>query len=272
MSRWTQRLLWPATISALLLLVAGGWLSSPPGTQWRIIREMRAAGGGVSVIGLAPAGWFGKLKAAFPVAFGDVYSVSLADVPARKHWLRAMRDWKNLHTLWLNRSALADADLIPLSGHTVLTELYLNGNPITAAGLRNVGSKPRLRHLELNWTRVRNFESLQRQFPGLQVLKLRGTSFSDTDVKDLAGFSDLNSLDLSRTRITDAGLLELAKLPRFPLIDLRGTPTTYAGARRLHAAMPHSYVHASTGQIISPELQRSIPLRQRLWIAPKMFR
>ena len=49
----------------------------------------------------------------------------------------------------------------------------------------------------------------------LQTLNLSGTQVSDAGLKELAGLTELNTLDLTGTKGTDAGVQELKKaLPK----------------------------------------------------------
>jgi hypothetical protein len=57
-------------------------------------------------------------------------------------------------------------------------------------------------------------------------------------VKELAGLKGLRSLDLGRTRITDAGLKELAGLKDLRVLDLGETQITPAGVAALQKALP----------------------------------
>ena len=50
---------------------------------------------------------------------------------------------------------------------------------------------------------------------------------------DLAGLKSLESLNLGSTRITDAGLKHIAKLPRLQRIELRGTTISDSGLKEL---------------------------------------
>lgn len=253
MSRLTNhRLLLGVTVTTVLALIAVGLLSSSPGTQLRIIREIRKAGGNVQVNPPRRVGWFGPVVAALPDAFGDVYSVSIANVPVRKHWLLAMRDWKGVSTVWLNRASVEDADLRHLAGHPGIVELYLNGNPITDLGLKNLGTVPRMNRLELSWTRIKRLPNLSLQFPRLRTLKLRGTSLPTTEFTRLGDSRTIESLDVSRTSVTDANLKSFARMPQLHLIELQGTPTTYGAAYQLQAALPYSFVYSRDGRAILP--------------------
>lgn len=247
-----HRLLLAITVAAILLLIAVGLLSSSPGTQLRVIREIRRVGGIVHVNPPRRAGWFGPVGVALPDAFGEVYSVSIADVPLRKQWLVAMRDWPQLSTVWLNRASVEDADLRRLAGHPRIVELYLNGNPITDLGLTNLGTLPSLHRLELNWTRIKRLPNLSLQFPRLRTLKLRGTSLPNAEFTRLADSRTIESLDVTRTPVSDTNLKAFARMPQLHLIELQGTPTTYEAAFQLQAALPNSFVYSRDGTAILP--------------------
>ena len=72
----------------------------------------------------------------------------------------------------------------------------------------------------------------------LQTLDLAGTEVTDAGLTHLKGLTQLVSLDLSGTNITDAGLMNLKGLTRLVTLDLSGTNITDAGARKLDRALP----------------------------------
>jgi mono/diheme cytochrome c family protein len=82
--------------------------------------------------------------------------------------------------------------------------------------------------------------SLRAMVPGERDLEysaaVAGATFGDAELEKLsAAGKDLVWLDLSRTRITDAGLKALEKMPNLQHLDLRGTAVGDAG---LHALAP----------------------------------
>ena len=68
-------------------------------------------------------------------------------------------------------------------------------------------------------------------------LDLRGTTAADTDLQALEDprFGAVSAVLLARTRVTDAGLTFLARLPHLAVLDLYGTGVTGAGFAQLGA-------------------------------------
>src|SRR5438128_1737307 len=55
----------------------------------------------------------------------------------------------------------------------------------------------------------------------------------DTELKELAGFTALQTLDLLFAPVTDAGIRELLRFPQLQTLNLGGTKITEAGITRL---------------------------------------
>jgi len=68
-------------------------------------------------------------------------------------------------------------------------------------------------------------------------LDLRGSAVTDADLQALGDsrFSGVTAVLLARTRVTDAGLAFIARLPRLAVLDLYGTAVTGTGLGRLGA-------------------------------------
>ncbi len=64
-------------------------------------------------------------------------------------------------------------------------------------------------------------------------LCLNLTKVTDAGLKELAGLKSLQALYLAGTQVTDAGLKELAGLKSLQILDLRGTKVTDAGLKEL---------------------------------------
>jgi internalin A len=65
---------------------------------------------------------------------------------------------------------------------------------------------------------------------GLYLIR---TKMTDAGLKELAGLKSLHALYLGGTRVTDAGLKELAGLTSLRTLDVRGTQVTDAGLKEL---------------------------------------
>src|SRR5260370_5763137 len=64
-------------------------------------------------------------------------------------------------------------------------------------------------------------------------LILTGSKVTDAGLKELAGLKSLQSLAIGGTHVTDAGLKELAGLESLQTLDLGDTPVTDAGLKEL---------------------------------------
>src|SRR5262245_22513280 len=67
------------------------------------------------------------------------------------------------------------------------------------------------------------------------AVSLTARSLKDDDLRALGALKQLQTLDLSFTRTTDAMLKDLAPLAQLQTLDLAGTPVTDAGVKALAA-------------------------------------
>ena len=76
-------------------------------------------------------------------------------------------------------------------------------------------------------------------------MNLSGSDATDADLKKkLAGLKSLESLLLSGTQITDAGLKELAGLKSLSTLWLNSTQITDAGLKELQQALPECSIYS----------------------------
>ncbi|HTU99710.1 MAG TPA: hypothetical protein VMF13_04175, partial [Luteitalea sp.] len=115
--------------------------------------------------------------------------------------------------------------------------------------------------------------SLRTLVPGERDLEysaaIAGARFGDAELEKLsAAGKDLIWLDLSRTKVTDAGLKTLAKMPNLQHLDLRDTTVGDAGLDAL-APLQHLRTLGLYGTAVTdaglPALQRLTGLR-RLYV------
>ncbi len=139
-----------------------------------------------------------------------------------------------LITAWLNDTAVTDADLEHLKGHTSLEILVLRDTSITDAGLEHLAGLTNLWKLDLDATRItgaglRHLKGLKK----LHSLYVAHTRLTDAGLEHLKGHASLGLLGLEDTSITDAGLEHLAGLTRLRMLHLGATKITGAGLRHL---------------------------------------
>jgi hypothetical protein len=119
----------------------------------------------------------------------------------------------------LSNTKVQGRELRQLSSLAWLTRLILSGCPLDNADL--VGLEPL-------------FTGTGRGTD----LRLAGTPLIDDELAQLSGFTNLQHLDISRTKVSDRGLPHLYALKRLLRIDLRGTGVTAEGVRQLKQAAP----------------------------------
>jgi hypothetical protein len=160
--------------------------------------------------------------------------------------------------------------LVPLAGLHRLESLDLGCNPdLTDNDLTALIDLPHLRELSLDrpswaapagWTWLHN---LDRSSPTialltqLETLDLSGTDISDAGLARLSTLRNLKSLHLNGTAITDASLPILRGLPALIELDVTDTKVTPKGAASLQLDRPEMTVMADlpTG----PDTVRELP-------------
>jgi internalin A len=75
---------------------------------------------------------------------------------------------------------------------------------------------------------------------GLQTLSLSNTNVTDAGLKDLTVLKELKELNLAETKVTDVGLKDLAVLKGLRKLDLYKTDVTDTGIARLQKAPPEA--------------------------------
>ena len=175
--------------------------------------------------------------------------------------LKELAGLKQLRILWLGGTKVTDVGLKELAGLTQLQSLDIGGMEVTDAGVRELARLEQLRHLNLygpivtdtgvkelarlehlSWLGVHGFfhaHSLEvtgtgfRELTDLQSLHLEHTGVTDTGLKELAGLTQLQELYLGNTQVTDVGLKELKRLAQLQSLSLDETQVTDAGLKEL---------------------------------------
>jgi Leucine-rich repeat (LRR) protein len=83
----------------------------------------------------------------------------------------------------------------------------------------------------------------------LEVLWLYDSHITDEYLAHLSGLATIRTLDIVRTRITDAGFTWLKTLPNLTELTLRGSPVTGQGLRQLQGLAQLRYLDLSDTRI-----------------------
>lgn len=207
-------LLWGTLLAVLILGVAVLGLRNY--RQRSAISVVEDLGAFVDVIHKAP-GWAKDPGVDYAMRGADtVYRVYLAKrklSPAdRKRFFDTLPAFRELRTLRMPVSYVADEDLACLDRLPQLSALDLTQTAVTDEGMTRVAQVPRLEWLLLEHTKItdRGMETL-RTATGLKVLSLEGTPITDAALEPLADLPHLERLYLTGTAVTDDGVAEFSK-------------------------------------------------------------
>ena len=154
-----------------------------------------------------------------------------------------------------------DVDVPVLKSAPEITDLDLTGTNVTEKGLKHLAGLRKLMTIRLSQGQLSDahlrvlceiglMHTLTYQIAGssakpvpeaiedIVTLALCRSRITDAGLRELARFSNLARLDLSETRVTDAGLKELARLKTLTTLQLQGTQVTEAGVAALQKALP----------------------------------
>lgn len=124
----------------------------------------------------------------------------------------------------MDRTSIADSDLLQLAAFPRLDFLRLAHTGITDRGLKHL-------------------EKCQR----LKVLTLNHTQITDDGVPSLTRLPRLRSLSLQGTRVTDRSLPALSSMLELKELWLEGTEITEAGCRQLQTSLPACRIQPPAG-------------------------
>jgi len=201
-----------------------------------------------------------KLLAAFP----KLRDLDLSNTSVTDAGLGQLATLRELETLHLDGLPITDAGLAVLArlNQEVLRDVELGSTKISDQGLRHLAGF-KLRFLTLDATAVKgpgldhlqpdrlNVLCLRRtpiddpllerhvaRMSNLTTLNLDGTPVTDAGMQTIGKLEKLQGLTLIGTKITDAGLEKLKSLSNLTELLLQGTGVTAAGVAKLQAALP----------------------------------
>ena len=161
------------------------------------------------------------------------WEVDASNVALGDDGLRQLAVFQDLHRLVLHNSGITGAGFATFSPATRLESLVLSANPFLDEWLPWVAQFESLANLDLRDTAITDSGLIELSpLKAIQTLVLPYET-GDDGLKQLQGLTGLESLDLSRRRISDRGLKFIARLSSLKDLDLSSTPITNQGIRRL---------------------------------------
>jgi hypothetical protein len=183
--------------------------------------------------------------------------------------LRAAAKLENLTDLRAAKTNITDDGLRGVAELSGLTEIDLSETRITDAGLNHLRALPLLQRLSLRGTRIsdKGFTFLS-QLTELRVLDLAGTDVTGSAIAN-APLTELVSLSLYDTALTESALEAIGRLPRLRSLSLSRAELTRGATRHLRG-MPELRRLAIPDTGITPaellELLESLPELTELWV------
>lgn len=198
--------------------------------------------------------------------------LSLAGAAVPDSVVRQLPVLPRLKTLGLDRTQIGDDALDAVAQQTSLETLWLDGTRVTGAGLKKLAPLTSLKVLRMEEAMQVSGEGLDAlaMLPSLEHVRLKGTKLSVADMARLAKIPNLNELGLdhtnvgddhleqllpahnlrvlwlSKSAVTDVGLVHLHKLGSLQRVFLHATSVTSQGVDDLRRALPNCQIHAAT--------------------------
>jgi internalin A len=165
-----------------------------------------------------------------------------------------LRDKTRLERLQLEGSQPTDADMANLAGLTKLELLYVGGKNVTDRGFAHLSGMTKLKRLTMREARLTTLEPLRamrllenlhmtcaeptkggprvtsleplRDKPKLEWIYLEASTIDDRGLEGIETLVSLGLLDIGGGGLTAMGMRQLAKLPNFYALMLRGPGVT----------------------------------------------
>jgi hypothetical protein len=165
--------------------------------------------------------------------FADFKALTyISGIPADDATLRALAEMKLLHTHWLADEG-ATWDRRPRSAADVARFGLRRPNRVTAEGLKELRAFTGLKTLDLHEFHA-NPDALKviASFKSLETLRL-GPTTADAGLDELAALPRLQVLELYGSGVTDAGLEQIGRIKSLRRLNVTGTKVTAAGLKHL---------------------------------------
>jgi Leucine-rich repeat (LRR) protein len=159
--------------------------------------------------------------------------LSLNNVQIPDGSIKTLAGAKGLRQLYLVKTKLDDAALSDLSMLSEMQKLSLNDNEqVTNTSLKEIGKLKRLRWLSLGHTQVTDLNEIAG-LDNLESLFVPGTKIKDATLDKLVNLKKLSELFLSGSGVSDAGLKSVSRIKQLQVLSLNGTRVTDEGLKSL---------------------------------------
>jgi len=173
--------------------------------------------------------------------FQHLRNLSLDCQTIRPNGFAEIGQLTSLQSLSLWSTNVTDADLVKLSGLEQLTDLALAETAVSDAGLAQCANFRKLRGLRLNGTNVAGSGFCYLTKLPLSYLDLSRTKVTNDHIAELAAVTTLEYLDVTDTPVTPSGLDCLKFLPSLKTLRVSGKETSVE-YRALRAAFPRTRI------------------------------
>ncbi len=180
----------------------------------------------------------------------NLVELSLVATVVTDEGLKVVTNFSELRHLDLNGLVgVTDAGLKHLSGLKKLKWLDLGETSVSSKGLKSLAGK-KLQHLELPEKLYRD-ANLKNYLNAIEVekkLDLQGWNLTDSSIAVIAGYKDLEELDLRTSRkLTEKGLAPLLALTKLNSITLSPKVATANVKKEFAKTLPGCKVHVALG-------------------------
>ena len=148
----------------------------------------------------------------------------------------------------LRESWIMDSDLLELGRIPTITKVDLAHTRITDAGFQHLKKLPNVTEVNLYYAELLGDEALaaMKTWKNLKVLNARGTKITDAGLVNLAGLP-IESIDVGYSLFTDGGFEALAALPKLTSIAVGGNKVTDVGLNTLRTMTNLTSIDLSGG-------------------------
>lgn len=169
----------------------------------------------------------------------SLVSISLLAQPSiTDRALAEVCELEGLFFLVLHGTKITDKGLPNLAKARRLKFLDLSRNDISDAGLQEIAKLERLDSLSLRGARITDKGLTNLKDLPLTSLDLSDNKVSDAGLKEIKHLKTLRYLSLDRTDISDTGIQQLRTLSELTTLSIRSTKVTEKGANRLKESSP----------------------------------